>query len=206
MLLALATLGFAVAAVYILSTTQVWKSGAPVVACAVRRPRHDRNAHEIADWIREVSITWRGASVMKARNIMVMNVNTSPEVSVPQVANILFKTGSVLSRLSTDMESWSESSARAIWRGEPLEQRKSARHDEWFYDPEEVDGAVQIGAMEQACPFERDGPGWYSQIVGYCWFWGGEAEKEAARVAAEQVAGVRAIENNVIVQPAVGGA
>jgi osmotically-inducible protein OsmY len=29
-----------------------------------------------------------------------------------------------------------------------------------------------------------------------------EAEKEAARVAAEQVAGVRAIENNVIVQPA----
>jgi hypothetical protein len=42
---------------------------------------------------------------MKARNIMVMNVNTSPEVSVPQVANILFKTGSVLSRLSTDMES-----------------------------------------------------------------------------------------------------
>ena len=33
-----------------------------------------------------------------------------------------------------------------------------------------------------------------------------EAEKEAARVAAEQVAGVRAIENNVIVQPAVGGA
>jgi CBS domain-containing protein len=29
---------------------------------------------------------------MKARNIMVMNVNTSPEVSVPQVANILFKT------------------------------------------------------------------------------------------------------------------
>ncbi|MGC2053254.1 MAG: BON domain-containing protein, partial [Pseudolabrys sp.] len=33
-----------------------------------------------------------------------------------------------------------------------------------------------------------------------------EAEKEARRVAAEQVAGVRAIENNVIVQPAVGGA
>ena len=33
-----------------------------------------------------------------------------------------------------------------------------------------------------------------------------EAEKEATRVAAEQVAGVRAIENNVIVQPAVGGA
>jgi osmotically-inducible protein OsmY len=31
-----------------------------------------------------------------------------------------------------------------------------------------------------------------------------EAAKEAARVAAEQVAGVRAIENNVIVQP--GGA
>lgn len=29
---------------------------------------------------------------MKARNIMVMNVNTSPEVSVPQVANILLKT------------------------------------------------------------------------------------------------------------------
>ena len=28
-----------------------------------------------------------------------------------------------------------------------------------------------------------------------------EAEKEAARVAAEQVAGVRAFENNVIVQP-----
>jgi CBS domain-containing protein len=33
-----------------------------------------------------------------------------------------------------------------------------------------------------------------------------EAEKEAARVAAEQVAGVRAIENNVIVQPVVAGA
>jgi osmotically-inducible protein OsmY len=33
-----------------------------------------------------------------------------------------------------------------------------------------------------------------------------EAEKEAARVAAEQVAGVRAFENNVIVQPAVDGA
>jgi osmotically-inducible protein OsmY len=33
-----------------------------------------------------------------------------------------------------------------------------------------------------------------------------EAEKEPARAAAEQVAGVRAIENNVIVQPAVGGA
>ncbi len=32
-----------------------------------------------------------------------------------------------------------------------------------------------------------------------------EAEKEAARVAAEQVAGVRAIENNVIVQPVVAG-
>jgi osmotically-inducible protein OsmY len=32
-----------------------------------------------------------------------------------------------------------------------------------------------------------------------------EAEKEAARVAAEQVANVRAIENNVIVQPTVGG-
>jgi osmotically-inducible protein OsmY len=28
-----------------------------------------------------------------------------------------------------------------------------------------------------------------------------EAEKEAARVAAEQVAGIQAIENNVIVQP-----
>jgi predicted transcriptional regulator len=28
-----------------------------------------------------------------------------------------------------------------------------------------------------------------------------EAEKEAARVAAEQVAGVRAVENNVVVQP-----
>ncbi|HEY6994761.1 MAG TPA: CBS domain-containing protein [Xanthobacteraceae bacterium] len=33
-----------------------------------------------------------------------------------------------------------------------------------------------------------------------------EAEKAAARVAAEQVAGVRAIENNVVVQPAVAGA
>ena len=32
-----------------------------------------------------------------------------------------------------------------------------------------------------------------------------EAEKEAARVAAEQVAGVRAFENNVIVQPVVAG-
>ena len=32
-----------------------------------------------------------------------------------------------------------------------------------------------------------------------------EAEKEAARVAAEQVAGVQAIENNVIVQPVVAG-
>ena len=49
--------------------------------------------------------------------------------------------------------------------------------------------------------FERDGPGWYSH-------WGivdSEAEKEAARVAAEQVAGVRAFENNVIVQPVVAG-
>ena len=34
----------------------------------------------------------------------------------------------------------------------------------------------------------------------------GIVDSEAARVAAEQVAGVRAIENNVIVQPAVGGA
>ena len=33
-----------------------------------------------------------------------------------------------------------------------------------------------------------------------------EAEKEAACVDAEQVANVRAIENNVIVQPTVGGA
>jgi len=32
-----------------------------------------------------------------------------------------------------------------------------------------------------------------------------EAEKEAARVAAELVAGVRAVENNVIVQPAIAG-
>ena len=56
--------------------------------------------------------------------------------------------------------------------------------------------------MEQACPFERDGPGWYSRIVGYV---DSEAEKEAARVAAEQVAGVRAFENNVIVQPVVAG-
>jgi CBS domain-containing protein len=32
-----------------------------------------------------------------------------------------------------------------------------------------------------------------------------EAEKEAARVAAEQVAGVQAIENNVIVQPIIAG-
>ena len=32
-----------------------------------------------------------------------------------------------------------------------------------------------------------------------------EAEKEAARVAAEQVAGVQAIENNVIVLPVVAG-
>jgi osmotically-inducible protein OsmY len=31
-----------------------------------------------------------------------------------------------------------------------------------------------------------------------------EAEKEAARLAAEQVAGVQAIENNVIVQPGAG--
>jgi CBS domain-containing protein len=36
-------------------------------------------------------------------------------------------------------------------------------------------------------------------------FVGSEAEKEAARVAAELVAGVRAIENNVIVRPAVVG-
>jgi hypothetical protein len=54
----------------------------------------------------------------------------------------------------------------------------------------------------KACPFERDGPGWYSQIVGIV---DSEAEKEAARVAAEQVAGVRAFENNVIVQPVVAG-
>lgn len=32
-----------------------------------------------------------------------------------------------------------------------------------------------------------------------------EAEKEAARVAAEQVAGVQAVENNVLVGPAVAG-
>jgi CBS domain-containing protein len=32
-----------------------------------------------------------------------------------------------------------------------------------------------------------------------------EAEKEAARVAAEQVAGVQAVENNVLVQPVVAG-
>jgi osmotically-inducible protein OsmY len=32
-----------------------------------------------------------------------------------------------------------------------------------------------------------------------------EAEKEAARVAAEQVAGVQAIENNVIAQPVIAG-
>ena len=32
-----------------------------------------------------------------------------------------------------------------------------------------------------------------------------EAEKKAARVAAELVAGVRAVENNVIVQPAIAG-
>jgi hypothetical protein len=49
--------------------------------------------------------------------------------------------------------------------------------------------------MEQAFYFERNSPG----IVA------SEAEKKAARVAAELVAGVRAVENNVIVQPAIAG-
>ena len=67
---------------------------------------------------------------MKARNIMVMNVNTSPEVSVPQVANILFKTRISALPVVDGHGELIGRSARAIWRGEPLEQRKSARHDE----------------------------------------------------------------------------
>ena len=62
---------------------------------------------------------------------------------------------------------------------------------------------VEIEAVEQARAFERHRRGWHRQIVGIV---DSEAEKEATRVAAEQVAGVRAIESNVIVQPAVGGA
>jgi osmotically-inducible protein OsmY len=52
--------------------------------------------------------------------------------------------------------------------------------------------------MEQALPFECDVQG------GTVKLWGivdSEAERQAARVAAEQVAGVRAVENNVVVQP-----
>ena len=68
---------------------------------------------------------------MKARNIMVMNVNTSPEVSVPQVANILFKTRiSALPVFDGHGELIGIISEGAIWRDEPLDQRKSARHDE----------------------------------------------------------------------------
>ena len=66
---------------------------------------------------------------MKARNIMVMNVNTSPEVSATG-CHILFKTrigalpvvdghGELIGIIS-----------EGDWRDEPLEQRKSARHDE----------------------------------------------------------------------------
>ena len=50
-----------------------------------------------------------------------------------------------------------------------------------FDDPEEGHGAVQIGAMEQALPFERDGAGWHGQIVGHCRLRGGEGGRASGR-------------------------
>jgi hypothetical protein len=56
--------------------------------------------------------------------------------------------------------------------------------------------------MEQRVVIECDGPRRQGPIVGVV---DSEAEKQAARVAAELVEGVKAIENNVTVLPVVAG-
>lgn len=77
--------------------------------------------------------------------------------------------------------------------------------------PESQPGETSDGAIRRKIMAQLKSEQWSRHLLlnatvqdGAVKLWGvvdSEAEKEAARVAAEQVAGVQAIENNVIVQP-----